>query len=147
MPILNQPTFNNTYKNILLTNVITINIPAIWYNIITSENLVIHPIKMWLDLPKPATYAHNYKECFSLPINSSINELTNTTAKSWLVFFFWGLFLRPGRCPRVLKCSLMPLVGLYRQPTCWISPPHSFMDVGHKVIYILQHFECNWALF
>ena len=65
---------------------------------------------MWPDLPKPATYAHNGKERSSSPIDNSINKLTkchNTTATSWLVCFFWGLFLRPVRHPQVLRCLLI----------------------------------------
>ena len=85
---------------------------------------------MWPDLPKPATYAHNGKEHFSSPIDRSINKLTNchnTTAASWLVCFseicFWGL-------SDVHECSgvhWVPLIGLYRQPPCWKSPPDLFM--------------------
>ena len=40
---------------------------------------------MWLELQKPNTDAHNGKEHFSSPIDSSINKLINyhnTTAKS-----------------------------------------------------------------
>ena len=60
-----------------------------------------------------------WQEHFSSQIDSSINMLPNycnTTAKSWLVNFFWGLFLRPVGHTRVLGCSLMPLISLYRQP-------------------------------
>ena len=72
----------------------------------TAMTFIAH---MWLGLPKPATYAHYVKEQFSLSMDSFINKLTKcqyTTAKCWHVCFCWGLFLRPIRCPQVLRCPL-----------------------------------------
>ena len=80
-----------------------------------------------------ATFACNVREWFSLPINSSVNKLTNyhnTTYKiltGYMVCFFWGLFLKPVRYPRGIGIHWMPLVSLYRyshlagnhQLTCW----------------------------
>ena len=46
---------------------------------------------------------------FSLSIHILINKLTNyqyTSAKSWRVYFCWGLFLRPVRHSKVLGCPL-----------------------------------------
>ena len=66
---------------------------------------------MWLDLPKPATYAHNGKEfvhCQSLIASSiKLTNYHNTIAKSWLHgLLFWGLFVWPVRHPLVLRCPL-----------------------------------------
>ena len=73
------------------------------------EVKLIAIVYMWPALPKPATYAHHVNEQFSPSMDSSINKLTNcqyTTAKCWRVCFYWGMFLRPVRRPRVLGCSL-----------------------------------------
>ena len=111
---------------------------------------------MWPDLPKPATYAHNGKERFSSPIDSSINKLTNchnTTTTSWLVCFFWGLFLRPVRRPRVHGCSLNATGWLVQAATLlkftiWLKITTLLVhDVGRGFSYILWHFECNGASF
>ena len=46
---------------------------------------------MCLDLPKPTINTRNGKECFSSPINSSINKLTNyhNTQKLSGLIFLW----------------------------------------------------------
>ena len=87
-------------------------------------------LNMWLDLPKPATYAHSGKEHFSSPIHRSINKLTNyhnTSAKfDWSALseaYFWGLSDVHER----LGVHWMPLVSLYSQPPCWKSLPDLFM--------------------
>ena len=105
---------------------------------------------MWLDLPKPATYAHNGNKRFSSPINSSISKLTNyhsTTTKSWLVCFFWGLILRPVRRPWMLGCPLSATGWLVQAATLLKITTWLIHDVGHGFSYILWHFECNGASF
>ena len=116
---------------------------------------------MWPALPNPSTYAHYGKEHFSSSMDSSINKLTNyqyTTVKSWRVCFCWGLFLRSVKHLWVFR---WPLVGLYRQPPCWKSPPawlvndmdHGFSDslsamglfVGHFTLKIAE-LSCNLPL-
>ena len=109
-----------------------------------------YQFQMWLDLPKPATYAHYGKERFSSPINRSTSKLTNyhsTTAKSWLVCFFWGLFLRPVRCLWVLGCPLSATGWLVQAATLLKITTWLIHDVGHGFSYILWHFECNGASF
>ena len=114
------------------------------------SHVIPHRFHMWPDLPKPATYAHNSKECFSSPIDSSINKLTNshnTTATSWLVCFIWGLFSRPVWHPRVLGCSLNATGWLVQaivlpKITNWI-----IHDIGYGFSYILWHCDCNGASF
>ena len=98
--------------------------------------------QMWPDLPKPATIhiRTQWQRTFSSPIKSSINKLTNchsTTATSWLVCFFWGLFLRPVRRPRVLGYSWnitgwIVQVATLLKITTWLVH-----DVGHGFSYIL----------
>ena len=82
---------------------------------------------MWLNMPKSTTYKHNDKECFSLPIDISINKLTiyhNITARGWLFFFCsWGL----SYVHKHLGIYWMLPVGLYKQPPCWKSPTDLFM--------------------
>ena len=105
---------------------------------------------MWLDLPRLATYAHNGKEHFSSPIDSSINKLTNyhnITAKSWLVYFLWDLFLRPVRPPQVFKCSLNATSWLVQAVTLLKITTWLVHDVGHGLFCILWHFECNGISF
>ena len=103
---------------------------------------------MWPELPKPATYIHNGKEHFSSPIDSSIKKLTNchnTTATSWLVCFFWGLFLGPVRLPWVLRCSLNA-TGWLVQVATWLKITTWLVHyVIHGFSYILWYFECNGA--
>ena len=119
---------------------------------VSKNSEVFPPIRrlfrsyMWPDLPKPTTYTHNGKERFSSPIDSSINKLTNchnTTATSWLVCFFWGLFLRPVRRPRVLGCSLNATGWLVQVATLLKITTWLVHDVGHGFNYILWHFESN----
>ena len=105
---------------------------------------------MWPDLRKSATYAHNDKEWFSSPINSSINILSNyhnTTAKGSLVCFLWGLFLRPVRRPRVLGWPLNATGWLVQAATLLEITNWLVDDIGHGFSYILWHFECNGTLF
>ena len=89
----------------------------------------VHHSHMWPDLPKSATYAHNGKERFSSPIDSSVNKLIVTTPLpqvDWSAFFeacFWGL----SDIHEYLGIHWMPLVGLYRQPPCWKPSPDLFM--------------------
>ena len=76
-------------------------------------------IHLWSDLPKPATYACNVKEWFSLWINSSVNKLIATTplTKCWLVYGLLFLRLVSEACYVFTSASgihWMPLVGLYR---------------------------------
>ena len=135
------------FKLIELHAVVCIN----WrVSIVHVQRLLIFKHKMWPDLPKPATYAHNGKECFSSPIDCSINKLINchnTTATSWLVCFFWGLFLRPVRRPRVFRCSLNATGWLVQAATMLKIITWLVHDVGHGFSYILWHFKCNGASF
>ena len=65
-------------------------------------------LKMWLDLQKPSTYAHNAEAQFSLPIGSFINKLTNhhwQTSKSKQVCFCCDYFLRHVGHTRMLRWS------------------------------------------
>ena len=115
---------------------------------------------MWPDLQQHTTYAHNGKESPSSPTNSSINKLTNyhnTTVKSWLVCFFWGLFLRLIRCPQVLRCSLNATGQLVQVATLlkhhlthlwcrpWICP--YFVKFWEQWSYILCHFTLKLLSF
>ena len=115
------------------------NILRILFMFVTGLTFVI-------GFAKPTKYTHNGKERFSSPIHSSIDKLTNyhnATAKSWLDCFFRGL-------SDIHECSgthWMPLVGLYRQPPCWKSPPDSFMMWAIDLAIFLWHFECNGASF
>ena len=101
-------------------------------------------------MPKPATYAHDGKECFSPPINISINKLTNyhnTTVKRWLICFFWGLFLRPVSRLWVFGCPLNATSWLVQAAILLKIITWLIYDVGHVFIYSLWHFERNGALF
>ena len=114
------------------------------------SHLIPQRLHMWPVLPKPATYAHNGKERFSSSIDSSIIKVTNchnTTATTWLVCFFWGLFLRPVRRPRVLGCSLNATVWLVQAATLLKITTWLIHDVDHGFIYILWHFQCNGTSF
>ena len=93
---------------------------------------------------------HAIQECFSLPIDSSINKQTNyhnTTAKCLLVSFFWALFLRLVRYPWVLGCPLNATGWLLQAAILLEIAIWLVHDVGHGFIYILGHYECNEALF
>ena len=105
---------------------------------------------MWLDLQKPATYAHNGIERYSSPMDSSINKLNNycnTIAKSWLICLFWGLFLRPVRHPLVLRCLLNATSWLLQASTLLKIITWFVHDVGHGFIYSLWHSECNGTFY
>ena len=113
------------------------------------SHVITHRLYMWQDLSKPATYAHNGKESFSSPIDSSINKLINchnTTATSWLVCFFWGLFLGPVRRPQVLGCSLNATVWLVQAATLQKITTGLVHDVGHGCSYIFATFWVKWGL-
>ena len=112
---------------------------------------------MWLDLQKPATYAHNGKERFSSPIDSSINKLMITTPLpkvDWSAYSevcFWGQ-LDAHECSGV---HWMPLVSLYRQPPCLKSPPDSLMmltmdlSISCDILSAMWHYSGPfhpWAL-
>ena len=121
-------------------------------------------LTMWMKFYSWMTYLHNDRrgkyvtefvktcplctqrqELLSWPINDSINKLTNyhnTTAKSWLICFFWGLFLRPVRRPLVLGCSLIATGWLAQAATLLKITTWLVHDVNHGFIYILWHFEC-----
>ena len=91
-----------------------------------------------------------HEERFSSSIDSSVNKLTNchnTTATRWLVCFFWGLFLRRVRHPRVLRCSLNATGWLIQVATLLKITTWLIHDVGYGFSYILWHFECNGASF
>ena len=114
---------------------------------LTNYTLTLCIRQLWLDSPKTATYAHNGKECFSLSIDSSINKLTNyhnTTANSWLVCFFWGLFQRPVRRPRVLGCPLNTIGWLIQAATLLKITAWLVHDVDHGGL-ILDHFTLKIA--
>ena len=101
---------------------------------------------MWQGLPKHTTYAHNGKEPFSSPIDSTINKLTNyhnTTAKRWQVYFSWGLFLKPFRCLRVLKCSLNAIGWLVQADTLLKITTWLIHGVGYGVNY--NYFMTFWV--
>ena len=72
-------------------------------------------------IAKTATYTHNGKECFTSPIDSSINKLANyhnTIAKTRVVFLFWCLFHRPVRRPQVFGCPLNATVLFWWRVQC-----------------------------
>ena len=103
---------------------------------------------MWPALPKPATYAHHVNERFSPSMVSSIYKLTNcqyTTAKCWQVCFCWGLFLRPVRRPRVLRCPLNVTGWLVQATTLLEITIQLVNDNGHWFSYVLWQFEFNGA--
>ena len=73
---------------------------------------------------------------------ASQQKYHNTTAKSWLVCFFWGL-------SEVQECSgvhWVSLVGLHWLLLCWKSSPNSMIYVDYGFSYILWQFEFNEAL-
>ena len=103
---------------------------------------------MWPALLKPSTYTHHGKEQFSSSMDSSINKLPNyqyTTAKCWWVCFYWGLFLRPVRHPRVLRCPLNATGRFVQAATLLEITTWLVNDIGHGFSYILWQFECNEA--
>ena len=72
-------------------------------------------------IAKTTTYTHNGKECFTSPIDSSINKLANyhnTIPKTRVVFFFWCLFHRPVRRPQVFGCPLNATVLFWWRVQC-----------------------------
>ena len=87
-----------------------------------------------------------WQRTFSLSIHSSINKLTNyhnTTAKRWLVCFFWGYLSDVHKCTGV---DWIPLVGLYRHPPCWESLTDLFM-LWTMDLAKFYNIECNGSLF
>ena len=80
-----------------------------------------------------------------MQIHSSINKLTNynsNTAKSWLIFFFCGLFLRPVRHLLVFGCPLNATGRVVQAATLQKITTWLIHDVGHGFIYIWWHFKC-----
>ena len=115
---------------------------------------------MWPDLPQPTTYACNCKDCFSSPIDSSINKLITTIpqhhCQSWLVCFSCSLFLRTVRHPQVLECLLNTTGWLVQGShlagnchlTCWWCKPFWVQwgsILGHFILKSAE-FYCNPAL-
>ena len=85
----------------------------------------------WPALPKSATYTHYGKEQLSSSMDSSINKLTNyqcATDKCWWVCFCWGLFLRPSRCPWVLKC-----------PSSWLVQAATLLEITTQLVNDIGH--------
>ena len=78
-------------------------------------------------------------------IAPSINYY-NTTAKSWLVCFFWSLFLRPARHPWMCRCLLSITGWLIQAATLLEITTYLIDNTGHRSGYILWHFECNVVL-
>ena len=102
---------------------------------------------------KTSTCVYHVKEQFSLSMYGSINKLTNcqyTTANCWQVCFCWGLFLRPVRRPRVLRCPLDVTGWLVQATTLLEITTRLVDDIGHGISYVLWQFECNraslWAI-
>ena len=101
-------------------------------------------------LPLTHTMAKNVFHHQSIAVY--INKITNcrsTTTTSWLVCFFWVLFLRPVRRPGVLRCSLNVTGWLVQAATLSLLKIITWLvhDVGYGFSYILWHFECNGASF
>ena len=113
---------------------------------------------MWPDFHKTRHTWHcmhaTVKEIFLYQFDTSTNKLTNihnTTAKSLLVNFCWGLFLRPVRRPRVhVGCPLtvtswLVQVAFLLEIVIWLVN-----HIGHGFSYVLWHSECNrisiWAI-
>ena len=94
---------------------------------------------MWLDFPKPAN-THNVKECFSLPINSSINKPTNChniTAKNWLVCFFWEVYQTSTGARVSIECHWLPCIGRHLAKNHHLT--YSWCRL-YGFSYILSHF-------
>ena len=113
-----------------------------------TDRQVAFQLHMWHALPKPATYAYHVKEQFSPSMDSSINKLTNcqyTIAKCWQVCFWWGLFLRSVRHPRVLGCPLNATGWLVQATTLLEITIRLVDDTSHWFSYVLWQFEWNGA--
>ena len=85
---------------------------------------------------------HICAQCFSLPYDSYINKLTNyhnSTAKRWLVCFFWGLFLSAVRHPWGLGCTVNASGRLVEAATLLKITTWFVHDVGHRLIYNLWY--------
>ena len=103
---------------------------------------------MWLDLPKGALFAHNFKSHFSPPLDRYSNKLTvhaYTIAKASTVCFYWGLIHGPVWHPRVLGWSVngsnLPGQAENRQGiTTRLAG-----ETGHRSSYILGHVELKTA--
>ena len=119
-----KPSIRIVWKWIHLTdnvNTLTIFLP-VW--LFVHKSLCSYLSKVICDQicqNLPHSYAHNIKEWISSPINSSINKLTIITTKSWLVCFYWGLFLRPVRHSWILKYQLSTTGWLVQAATLLVN--------------------------
>ena len=114
---------------------------------------------LWLDLPKPTTYAHNGKEHFSLSIYSSINKLTNhynTTATSSLVCFFLKLVSKASQTSThawvFVECHWSACTGSYLAENqhlthLWCRPWNDpyFVTFWMQWALLLDHFTLKIA--
>ena len=82
-----------------------------------------------------------WQRIVSSPVDSAISRLSNhnTTDKSGLVCFFWGLLLRPVRHSQVLKCLLNVMAGLYRWLPCSKSPHTRCWSFGYVLYLVIMY--------